>query len=190
MLFSKRSMSSTTYPSDLADAEWRHLEPLLPAPKATGRRRQWPLRLILNGIFYLVRSYLVRSYLVRSGCAWRMLPKESPPWPTVYDYYRRWRQDGTWERIHAQVRQQVRRAMGRQVTPSGAVLESQSIKTTEKRGLLASTLASTLSASMASRRSRDASVICWWIHRDWCSKSRPQALISLNAMELANCWSL
>ena len=115
-------MSCTIYPSDLTDAEWRHLEPLLPAPKATGRPRQWPLRLMLNGIFYLVRS----------GCAWRMLPKEYPPWPTVHDYYRRWRHDGTWERIHAQVRQQVRRAIGRQVTPSGAVLDSQSIKTTEK----------------------------------------------------------
>jgi transposase len=66
-------MSSTIYPSDLTDPEWQHLEPLLPAPKATGRPRQWPLRLILNGIFYLVRS----------GCAWRMLPKEYPPWPTV-----------------------------------------------------------------------------------------------------------
>jgi transposase len=86
----KRSMSFTTYPSDLTDAEWQYLEPLLPTPKATGRPRQRPLRLILNGIFYLVRS----------GCAWRMLPKEYPPWPTVHDYYRRWRQDGTWERIH------------------------------------------------------------------------------------------
>ena len=77
---------------------------------------------MLNGIFYLVRS----------GCAWRMLPKEYPPWPTVHDYYRRWRLDGTWERIHAHVRQQVRQAMGRQTTPSAAILDSQSVKTTEK----------------------------------------------------------
>ena len=147
MRFSKLSMSCTTYPSDLTDAEWRHLEPLLPTPKATGRPRQWPLRLILNGIFYLVRS----------GCAWRMLPKEYPPWPTVHYYYRRWRLDGTWERIHTQVRQQVRQALGRQTTPSGAVLDSQSIKTTEKGGLLVQAP----SAMTATRRSKDASVICW-----------------------------
>jgi transposase len=142
MPFSKQGMSSTIYPSDLTDAEWRHLEPLLPAPKATGRPRQWPLRLILNGIFYLVRS----------GCAWRMLPKEYPPWPTVHDYYRRWRLDGTWEDIHTHIRQQVRRAMDRQVTPSGAVLDSQSIKTTEKGGLLAQAPL----AMIATKRSKGA----------------------------------
>ena len=120
-------MATTIYPSDLSDAEWQHLEPLLPPPKATGRPRQWPLRLILNGIFYLVRS----------GCAWRMLPQEYPPWPTVHDYYRRWRRDGTWERIHGQIRQLVRQAMGREAAPSGAVLDSQSVKTTEKGALAA-----------------------------------------------------
>jgi putative transposase len=83
--------------------------------------------LILDGIFYLVRS----------GCAWRMLPQEYPPWSTVHDYYRRWRRDGTWERIHAQIREQVRQAMGREATPSGAVIDSQSIKTTQKGALLA-----------------------------------------------------
>src|SRR4028118_1403692 len=119
-------MTFELYPSDLTDAEWQYLEPLLPPAKTTGRPRQWPLRLILNGIFYLVRS----------GCAWRMLPKEYPPWPTVHDYYHRWQHDGTWERSHAQVRQQVRQAVARQATPHGAVLDSQSIKTTEKGGLL------------------------------------------------------
>jgi putative transposase len=115
-----------------------------------------------------------------------MLPKEYPPWPTVHYYYRRWRLDGTWERIHTQVRQQVRQALGRQTTPSGAVLDSQSIKTTEKGGLLVQAP----SAMTATRRSRDASVICWWTHKDWCSKSKPQAHIWLNAMEHANCWSM
>src|SRR5688572_2514625 len=71
-------MTSKIYPSDLTDAEWQYLEPLLPSVKRTGRPRQWPLRLILDGIFYVVRS----------GCAWRMLPEEYPPWPTVHDYYR------------------------------------------------------------------------------------------------------
>src|SRR4028119_1712831 len=103
-------MSLPCYPSDLTDVEWRHLEPLLPAPKSTGRPRQWSLRLILNSIFYLVRS----------GCAWRMLPEEYSPWPTVHDYYRRWRQDGTWESIHGRIREQVRQAAGREPTPSAA----------------------------------------------------------------------
>jgi transposase len=133
-----------SYPSDLTDAEWHLLEPLLPASKATGRPRKWDLRLILNGIFYLVRS----------GCAWRMLPREFPPWPTVHDYYRRLRKDGTWEVIHAQVREQVRVASGRNAQPSGAILDSQSIKTTEKGALLdVAVLAMTVS-----RRSMAASV--------------------------------
>jgi transposase len=170
-------MSCTTYPSDLTDAEWRHLEPLLPTPRATGRPRQWPLRLIVNGIFYLVRS----------GCAWRMLPKEYPPWPTVHYYYRRWRLDGTWERIHTQVRQQVRQALGRQTTPSGAVLDSQSIKTTEKGGLL---VQHTIGFDGLQEDQGTQASSAGGYTRDWCSKSKPQALISLNAMELTNCWSL
>jgi transposase len=119
----------TLHPSDLTDAEWQQIKPFLPPSKTTGRPRQWPLRLILDGIFYLVRS----------GCSWRMLPKPYPPyppWPTVHDYYRRWRQDGTWERIHRRLREKLRRAMGRASTPSGAVLDSQSVKTTEKGALL------------------------------------------------------
>ena len=100
------------------------LEPLLPAPKPTERPRRWALRQILNGIFYLIRS----------GCAWRLLPREYPPWPTVHDYYRRWRHDGTWELIHTRIREQVRRAVGREATPSGAVLDSQTAKTTDKGG--------------------------------------------------------
>jgi transposase len=90
-----------------------------------------------------------------------MMPLEYPPWSTVYDYYRQWRRDGTWEAIHTALREQVRQAAGRDTTPSAGVLDSQSVKTTEKGDLLASTL----SASMASRRSRGASVICLWIRK-------------------------
>ncbi len=140
-------MGDVLYPSDLSDVEWQYLEPLLPASKATGRPRRWSLRLILNAIFYLVRS----------GCAWRMLPREFPPWPTVHDYYRRWRKDGTWELIHTHIRQLAREMMGREATPSGAVLDSQSVKTTEKGALLGrAPLAMT-----ATRRSRAVSVTCW-----------------------------
>ena len=135
-----------SYPSDLSDAEWQLLEPLLPSPKATGRPRKWDLRLILNGIFYLVRS----------GCAWRMLPSEFPPWPTVHDYYRRLRRDGTWERIHTQIREQVRVASGRNAQPSGAILDSQSVKTTEKGALLDVAVW----VMTVSRRSMAASVTC------------------------------
>jgi putative transposase len=142
-------MSSTCYPSDLTDVEWQFLEPLLPAPKSTGRPREWSLRLIVDGIFYLVRG----------GCAWRMLPREYPPWSTVYDYYRQWRRDGTWEVIHTALREQVRQAAGREPTPSAAILDSQSIKTSEKGGLLASTPL----ALMASRKSKGANAIYWWI---------------------------
>src|SRR3712207_4966769 len=78
----------TTYPTDLSDAEWACLEPHLPAPRATGRPRVYPLREILNAIFYVVRS----------GCSWRLLPHDFPPWRSVYHYFREFRLDGTWER--------------------------------------------------------------------------------------------
>jgi transposase len=152
-------MSSVTlHPSDITDDEWQHIRLLLPASKTRGRPREWPLRMILDGIFYLLRS----------GCAWRMLPKEYPPWPTVHDYFRRWRQDGTLERIHACLREQYRRKSGRNVSPSGAVLDSQSVKTTEKGALLELLL----SAMTASRRSKDASVFSSSTLKDCCSKSK------------------
>ena len=79
------------YQTDLSDAEWACIEPHLPTPKAPGRPRVHPLREILDAIFYIVRS----------GCAWRLLPHDFPPWKTVHHYLRTWRIDGTWERMHA-----------------------------------------------------------------------------------------
>jgi putative transposase len=116
------------YQSDLSDAEWSFLEPLLPAPTATGRPKMHSTREILNAIFYIVRG----------GCAWRLLPHDFPPWKTVYHYFRFWRLDGTWERMHAALRKRVRVRLKRNPQPSAAIVDSQSIRTTgvggEQRG--------------------------------------------------------
>lgn len=118
------SMARSAYPSDLSDEQWALIQPLLPPAKPGGRPRAVDLREILNGIFYLLRS----------GCAWRMLPHDLPPWPTVQWYYDQWRKDGTWIVIHDTLRAQVRLAAGRQEEPSAAILDSQSVKTTHKGG--------------------------------------------------------
>ena len=116
------------YPTDLSDAEWSCLEEHLPAPQNYGRPRVHSWREILNAIFYIVRG----------GCPWRLLPYEFPPWKTVYHYFRSWRLDGTWERLHRALRERVRVRIGRNSQPSAAIVDSQSVKTTgvggEERG--------------------------------------------------------
>jgi putative transposase len=108
------------YQSDLSDAEWSCLQSYLPAPKANGRPRVYTPREILDAIFYVLKS----------GCAWRLLPHDFPPWKTVYHYFRFWRLDGTRERMHSALRKRVRVRLQRNPQPSAAIVDSQSIKTT------------------------------------------------------------
>jgi transposase len=114
-------MEGKRYPSDLTDDEWAILEPLIPPAKLGGRHRSADTREVMNGIFYVLRG----------GIPWRFLPKEFPPWKTVYHYFRLWRLDGTWETLNTKLREQVRSQSGREATPSAGVMDSQSVKTTE-----------------------------------------------------------
>src|ERR687886_1421280 len=109
-----------TYPTDLSDAEWSYIEPHLPAPRAAGRPRRHSLREILDAIYYIVRS----------GCAWRLLPHEFPPWKSIHHYFRIWRIDGTWERLHTALRHRLRVRLKRKPQPSAGIVDSQSVKTT------------------------------------------------------------
>jgi transposase len=107
-----------SYPTDLTNAQWKLLEPLIPKAKAGGRHRRVDMRAILNAIFYLLVS----------GCAWRMLPGNFAPYQTVYHYFRQWRIEGVWQVLNDRLRRMVRLKAGRRPSPSAAILDSQTRK--------------------------------------------------------------
>src|SRR5215211_1584206 len=102
-----------SYPSDLSDKQWAEIEPLIPPAEPGGRDREVNMREVVNGIFYVLRG----------GVSWRMLPHDLPPWGTVHYYYRRFRLDGTWVKIHDTLRGKVRTKAKRKSAPSAAILD-------------------------------------------------------------------
>src|SRR5512135_3589864 len=116
--------SPRRYDSDLTDEQWRLIEPLLPPPATAGRREKHPRREIVNAILYVVRT----------GWAWRLLPREFPPWQTVFWYFKRWRADGSLDRVHDALRDQLRDADGRDPMASAAIVDAQSVKAADTVG--------------------------------------------------------
>ena len=117
-------MKRKAYPSDISNEEWEMIEPLLPVEQGIGRPREVDYREIINGIFYVLHE----------GCTWRALPHDLPPWQTVYNYFRYWQKLGIWQKIHTQLREQVRMRMNKCNMPTAGIIDSQSVKTAEKRG--------------------------------------------------------
>ena len=117
-------MNTQTYPTDLTDRQWDCIKDLIPAAKLGGRPRSLDMRHVINAMFYILVT----------GAQWRMLPKDYPTWKSVYHYFRIWRDDGTWQRIHDTLRAEVRRRAGRHKHPTAGCLDSQSVKTTSVGG--------------------------------------------------------
>ncbi len=133
-------MARMPYPTDLSQEQWDLMEPWIPRAKPGGRPRQVDMREVMNAILYVLRG----------GGAWRLLPHDFPAWGTVYYYFWRFRREGFWPAIHDVLRDRLRQQEDRAISPSAAIIDSQSVKTTEKKGFAGTTRA---------RRSRVASVI-------------------------------
>jgi len=118
-------MRGKLYDTDLSDAAWAIIAPLLPPARAGGRPRTTCLRSVLDAVFYLLRT----------GCQWRLLPREYPPWSTVHHYFRAWKNTGTWVRLHRRLYAQTRLAAGRKACPTVVIMDGQSVKTTERGGV-------------------------------------------------------
>lgn len=141
------------YPSDLSNAEWALVEPMIPPARRGGRKRSIDVREVLNAIFYVLWT----------GCQWKALPKDLPPKSTAHYYFMLWDWDGTLERIHHALYVAVREQAGREASPTVAIIDSQSGKAAQKGALR-----STRRASMRARRSRDASAISSSIRSAYC----------------------
>jgi putative transposase len=134
-------MKRRSYPSDLTDAEWSIIEPLLSEPKNQGRKRETELREVVNAIFYLLSE----------GCQWRALPHDFPHWSTVRTYFDKWKRKKVWSQLNKYLREKLRVELERNAQPSAASIDSQSVKTTEKRGKY--------SVTMEEKRLKEESVI-------------------------------
>ena len=134
------------YPSDLTDAEWALVAPLIPPAKRGGRRRTVDVREVLDGIFHILAT----------GCQWRALPEDLPPRGTVHDYLTRWAWDGTLGRMHHALFVQAREQAGKEASPGVAIIDGQSVKGAEKGGR-----ASIRRATTRARRSRASSATSW-----------------------------
>lgn len=180
-------MTSCVYSTDLEDSQWKILSRLIPQAKKRGRPIVYDRRRIVNAILYVIRS----------GCQWRLLPKDFPPWKTVYQIFYRWRLSGVWEKVHDALRVKVRQQDGRKPQPTAAVIDSQSVKTTEvggpkgydagkqvngrKRHLIVDTLGLLLAVIVHSADQQDQSGACLVLYALWEKMKRIRVIFADSA---------